>query len=108
MSRWKQLSVKFASRLTSKPCVYVISLNGRIEYVGKTDNLYMRVHGHRTYTGLDFRQDGIVVKYSVDRRFGEHLMREVRLIAKLNPPLNKAHKLSPWEMDNKPWVRKAA
>jgi hypothetical protein len=72
-----------------------------------TGYLYMRLHKHRKTTKLDFKDPRIAVKYSLNRRLGEHAMREIRLIAKLNPSFNKSHRLSPAQLDEKPWIKAA-
>ena len=105
MSRWERIDPARASRIRHGTCVYVIYRDGAVAYVGKSSGLYMRLYRHRKYqTGLDFKAGNILVKASFDRRYGEHAMRELRLIAKLNPPLNKSHKLSEAELMDKPWV----
>lgn len=100
-SRWHAVNPKTASRLPYDNCVYVFIVDGRAIYVGHTAGLYGRLFNHIKALG-DFRSPGIAVKYSFNRKYGEHLMREVRLIAALDPKLNKAHRRNP--NLGKPWV----
>ena len=104
-SRWLTVDPASASKIPSQACVYVIYKDGVPQYVGQTASLYMRLHTHRNASSrLFFRDPGIIVKYSFNRRYGEHAMREIRLIAAIRPPLNRAHQLSPSQIDNKPWL----
>jgi hypothetical protein len=91
-SRWQTVVPNKASRIPYGNCVYVLIHNGAVQYVGQTASLYGRIHQHAKALGLSFREGGVVVKYSFNRRYGEHAMREIRLIGALNPPQNKAHR----------------
>lgn len=105
-SRWLTLDAGKASRLGYRRCVYALSVNGVTQYVGQTDSLYMRLHQHRKNLGIDFRSPYVTVKYSLCRRFGEFATREIRLIAAICPPLNRAHKRN---MNlGKPWIPESA
>jgi hypothetical protein len=106
-SRWKMVVPAQASKVANDHCVYVILVDGVARYAGQTGCLYSRLFGHAKNLGIDFRSDGVVVKYSFNRKYGEHAMREIRLIAKLDPSLNKSHRLSPYQLDNKPWAEAA-
>lgn len=102
-SRWITLktieeSLHFDGFRRCSDCVYAIFKDGLPMYVGRTNALYYRLHGHKSRGVVPVSGDGITIKFSQDRKYGENLMREARLIAALNPPHNKAFraKFKPW------------
>jgi hypothetical protein len=76
------------------PACYVIYLDGVLSYVGQTLDLAKRLsaHGIRLGYGVTFTKWGQFKSVSIKARFGVRLgdwaMREVRLISRLQPPLN--------------------
>lgn len=74
------------------PGVYAFIRDGRVVYVGQTVSLRRRLSEY-WYRWVDFRGgwiidpriQGCVVKYSASRRYGDWLMREYRLIRRLQP-----------------------
>lgn len=106
---WK--SVDYLDNMLSLPrvaCCYVIYFNGELCYIGSTNNLRNRFSGHAFRHGyaknfytpwgmfkfpFEFR-----IKYSESRRYGDWLMREARLIRRLQPVYNtrlKGRKVKP-------------
>lgn len=89
-------------------CVYVVYIDGRVHYAGRTNCLYARMISHAKERGFSFSDPRVTVKASLSRRYGEHAMRELRLIAKLSPAGNKNHlvgRSGPWA--GKPWLTAA-
>lgn len=84
---------------TSTGWVYVIYVDGKVGYVGRTDRPYFRIARHASVNAPWYGKD-IKIKVSQNRRYGEHLMREARLIVKLNPPYNKIGGRG----QHKPWL----
>lgn len=85
------------SQFPKAPACYAVFLDGELSYVGSTEQLRARITAHRlrghaymdaawTPWGL-FRH--VEIRYSLSRRRGDWLMREYRLITRLNPPLNR-------------------
>lgn len=92
-SRWLTLEDDDALHAPRGPACYVVYVDGRLVYVGSTENLYSRLRNHITdpigFPGR-FRTpwgEGLagVVKYRPSRRFGDWLMVEARLIRRLKP-----------------------
>jgi hypothetical protein len=96
-SRWKTIS---ASQIPIYECVYAIYVDSKLIYVGQTNNLYNRLVCHAKRGGFDFRSARVLVKVSHNRRYGEHAMRELRLIARVNPEANRHHRVG----RSKPWA----
>lgn len=79
-----------------KPACYAIYLEGQLSYVGQTANLRKRLAGH----GVEISRYSdsyktpwgcfklVVIKARFGTRFGDWAMRELRLIERLQPPLN--------------------
>ena len=97
-SRWQRLPINKALSTISS-CVYAIYADNKLVYVGSTNNLYVRFAKHKQI-GAPWGAKDVFLKVSKNRRYGEHAMRELRLIAKLNPERNKAHRVGL----GKPWV----
>lgn len=89
-------SIDLVSTL-AEPGVYVIYLDGLLQYVGSSSSVRHRLSaygitekrwckpGGRCRFGS---MDRILVKVRYSWKVGEWLMREARLIARLSPPLN--------------------
>jgi excinuclease UvrABC nuclease subunit len=72
--------------LPDKPAVYAIYDCTRLIYIGSTRSLYNRFYSHKkTLMGLNYAH----IKYSTSKKYGDWLMREVRLIDRLQPEGNK-------------------
>lgn len=95
-SRWVSLDAGFPMMFPAKPACYVIYLDGVLSYIGQTNDLRKRMAGHgidicRYSEGFDTpwgQYDDVVIKARFGSRFGDWAMREARLIARLQPPLN--------------------
>lgn len=91
MGRWKRVSIYDVRDREDA------SAEWRIIYIGSTSNLRARMAGHRNggKVGAHCNTPGresnwlVRVKYSENRRFGENLMREARLIRRVSPIFNK-------------------
>lgn len=83
MSYWKMVFLP-----PMKPGVYVVigRETGKVEYVGSSVNLYLRVSQHKW-----MREGDWVVKVKPSRRKGDWLMEEYRLIERLQPTRNVRH-----------------
>lgn len=93
-SRWVTLVVGEAL-FPRLPACYVIYIDGRLSYVGQAGDLAVRMsaHGLRTgYGGAVLSKWGqhrsVVVKARFSTLYGDWAMRELRLIRRLQPPLN--------------------
>lgn len=97
-SNWKTISVfnpPDGFDFPRVPACYVVYLEGRLAYVGSTQNLDGRLNKHfsphRYSAWIDTpwgRFINIVVKYKPTRKFGDWAMIELRLIRRLDPPEN--------------------
>lgn len=78
--------------------VYAIYLNRKLVYIGSSANLRRRLNQHnivpsspgyvRTNWGR-LKVSLVHFKWKVTRRYGEHLMLEVRLIRRIRPQFNR-------------------
>ena len=101
MSNWMVVSFdeKQWPKIESRPGCYVVYLDGVLSYVGQSTNVRERLlRGHqiewakyskRTVTPWG-RFLSVIVKIAYSRRYGDWAMRELRLIARLQPHLNRA------------------
>jgi hypothetical protein len=94
MTRWKVVDTLFFDIPEVAAC-YVIYADGKVIYVGSTENLASRLPHHlrfRRYTSWvdtpwgTFRD--VTVKYYPSVQYGDWAMIELRLIRKLQPPGN--------------------
>jgi hypothetical protein len=82
--------------LPHQPACYVIYLDGELSYIGQTTDLSKRIAGHGIRIGYGSGYitndwgyyDNVVIKARFSTRFGDWAMRELRLIARLQPRLN--------------------
>jgi hypothetical protein len=100
-SRWSSHDVFSLEQVPSAPGCYTFYLNGILFYVGSSENLKTRLlsyrisqrrdatTGHRLIITPWGEAETVTVKVSGSARFGDWLMRERRLIARLQPPGNK-------------------
>jgi len=96
-TNWISATVSRGSaRLPQCPACYAIFGDGRLLYVGSTENLADRITGHgirelrtRNCTTPWGSFGGVVVKFRPSRKYGDWLMAEARLIRRLQPPFNK-------------------
>lgn len=94
-SRWEEFEGPRLLRLPNTAGVYVIMITGLVYYVGQSRRLRDRLENRfydlgngETMTPWGKRL-GVVVKISRSKRYGEELMREARLIKRLQPFKNK-------------------
>lgn len=104
MSHWKiydYFEFKWPE-LEERPGCYVIYLDGQLSYIGQASNIKARVSSYRPRFGygntifhLVGGKEGICKQYLVKVRYssriGDWAMREIRLIKRLQPPLNNTH-----------------
>jgi excinuclease UvrABC nuclease subunit len=86
------------------PCVYCVKINGAVVYVGSTRRFRTRFYEHRIRCGYakniilpwgEVNHDAeLSVKVSFSKKYGDWAMRELRLIKRLEPKFNIAHKNS--------------
>lgn len=80
----------YGSFLPKRPCCYVLFVNGIAVYVGQTMNLRARIQAHKTDGMLKrLGTEGVTMKAHFGYRYGDWLMREARLILKLQPIHNQ-------------------
>lgn len=73
------------------PACYAIFIDGRLAYVGQTENVKFRFRHHSSKGILkNVDVDRIKVRVKLSRRFGEWAMAEIRLIKRLCPTFNRA------------------
>lgn len=92
----------FTGYLPSKPCVYAVYFDGRLVYIGQTNNLMNRFSSGRFRHGYENEiitpwgeiPGGTVVtiKAKYSERYGDWAMWEIRLIHRLQPEFNRHHK----------------
>jgi excinuclease UvrABC nuclease subunit len=96
--RWVRHEIDFISleSIRPEPGCYVIIGDGKPVYIGQSTNLQVRVLGYRfgyTYGGQCRCQFGVYdtlhVKIRYSTRLGDWAMREIRLIARLRPSMNR-------------------
>jgi excinuclease UvrABC nuclease subunit len=75
--------------LPKQPAVYAIYEFSEVIYIGSTTSLRDRFNLHKknSFTGLEYPH----IKYSLSKKHGDWAMRELRLIKRLNPRMNKNH-----------------
>lgn len=96
------LSVDYLENRRGLPavaCCYVVYINSELCYIGSTNNLRNRFSGHAFHWGYanNFvtpwgeycRPFEFSIKYSPSRKYGDWLMREARLIRRIQPAFNK-------------------
>lgn len=71
------------------PACYVIQVDGTTVYVGQTSNLRLRMSQHRAGLLKTLDRSKVTVKANHGRRYGDWAARELRLIRRLRPRLNK-------------------
>lgn len=97
--RWRLYDVVRLRELPRMAGTYVVLAEGKVAYVGQSIDVGERlVVGHKITLTVGGawetpwgRLRDVVVKVRYDRRFGERLMREARLIRRLKPPGNVQH-----------------
>jgi len=95
------ISIDFLKNKQSLPkvsCCYVIYLDGRLVYIGSTNDLRNRFCGHafrygygkELFTPWGEFPDSVkfIIKYKPSTRYGDWAMIEMRLIRKLQPIFN--------------------
>ena len=69
-------------------CCYVFLFDGMVIYVGSTGNFRLRLSAHRSALLNDIDPERLSIKIHRGHRYGDWLMREARLIRRLQPRLN--------------------
>lgn len=82
--RWVRLSL--AGRLPPLPCCYCVYVGSELIYIGQTSNLRDRFAYHRANSKFP---KGFSIKARFGDRYGDWAMRELRLIRRLQPPMNR-------------------
>lgn len=98
MSRWQTVDDldETTNDVPKLPGVYVIFVDKILYYIGSSNNLYTRMRtSFQQKNGSPLRESTITVKYVITRRYGDWLMREARLIRRLNPSMNVLSRLEP-------------
>lgn len=92
MSRWQRFSLELET-LPDTPAVYCIYHKNHLVYVGQTIQLRTRIKAHlkATLYNKPAHKDDCYLKVSLTNKLGEWLMREYRLITRLNPEWNKTN-----------------
>jgi hypothetical protein len=102
--RWQDVKVECQADIPDSGGCYAIYLNGRLVYIGQSDNLSLRIRSYKFKTfqndeGVSFFsivvgggaqiETNIVLKIRACRQFGHCAMVERRLIRRLLPPFNR-------------------
>lgn len=89
--RWQEFYPIDDPRATPPiPAVYVIYWSGEVVYVGSTVNLASRMKQHAASEWMNGPPDiEVTAKFRGSSRFGDWLMREARLIRRLQPEFNR-------------------
>lgn len=83
-SRWIKFSLNTA--LPPLACCYCVYVGSELLYIGQTHNLRTRFAQH---TGQKKFPAGFYLKVRFGDRYGDWAMRELRLIRRLQPPMNR-------------------
>lgn len=94
--RWLRADPTEYWKIPAVAAVYALLLDGRVMYVGQTQNLFRRFnayhmrdgYGGGTFTPWGQFRGEIVLKFSPSKRYGDWAMRELRLIRRLQPAWN--------------------
>lgn len=102
MSHWITYDASDKSKILDKPGCYVIYLDGQLSYIGQAKSAARRIGSYgikfgygsgifHCVGGADGQARSLLIKIRYSTRIGDWAMREIRLIRKLQPPLNYAH-----------------
>jgi excinuclease UvrABC nuclease subunit len=102
MTRWITGCPIACKNLPNTPSVYCLIINNRTVYVGSTRRLKSRFYEHKIRYGY-FKNihfpwcdipdtSTVILKYKKSLTYGDWVMDEMRLIKKLKPIFNVAHK----------------
>ena len=83
-SRWVRFSLQ--GELPPLACCYCVYLDAELLYVGQTGNLRERFVYHAATKKFP---QGFYLKVRFGDRYGDWAMRELRLIRRLQPPMNR-------------------
>lgn len=83
-SRWVRFGLQ--SGLPPLPCCYCVYLDATLLYIGQTNNLRERFAYHSAHKKFP---RGFYLKARFGDRYGDWAMRELRLIRRLQPPMNR-------------------
>jgi len=87
-ARWLAMS-PYAMKLPMLACCYVFFFDGVAVYVGQTSNLRERMSDHRRGILTQANGRAVSMKVHPGYRYGDWMMREVRLIRRLRPIFNR-------------------
>lgn len=101
-SLWSEHNPLSLSGVANQPCVYCVKIDGIVVYVGSTRRFRSRFYEHKFRYGywkniilpwcdISLGQE-LSVKIKKSVRYGDWAMDEIRLIRKLRPVFNVAHK----------------
>lgn len=96
---WKKINfLESRLKLPVVACCYALYFNGRLKYIGSTNNLRNRFSGHairygyaknlHTPWGVFDLPLNIDLKYKPTQKYGDWLMIECRLIKRIQPQFN--------------------
>ena len=99
---WSEHNPLSLSKVNNDPCVYCVKIDGIVVYVGSTRRFRSRFYEHKfrysygktvilPWCEINVGQT-LTVKIKQSRKYGDWAMDEIRLIRKLKPIYNKAHK----------------
>lgn len=83
-ARWVRFSLN--GQLPTLPCCYCVYSDAALIYVGQTNNLRERFAYHAYNKKFPA---GFYLKARFGDRYGDWAMREIRLIRRLQPPMNR-------------------
>lgn len=101
---WRVVEPAERDVLPEFPACYVVLVGGRPFYIGQTKNLRDRFRAYRfdySYGGASERitpwgcLSDVVLKVKLGRKYGDWLMREARLIRRLQPLMNCTGSVKP-------------
>jgi hypothetical protein len=94
-TKWVAFNGSGCMYVPRKPACYAIYLDGVLSYIGQASDLAVRLSGHGIRQGYGSSVmtkwgpfKSVVIKARFGDRMGDWAMREIRLIHRLQPPLN--------------------
>jgi len=93
--KWITCDPSLAFTIPALPACYVVYLDGEIKYIGQSTNVRKRLQNYNIRCGYGGGYitpwgyfDNVRVKIKISTKYGDWAMRELRLINRLQPPLN--------------------
>lgn len=87
--RWYPVSIVHGP-IPSVPGCYAFLIDGKVVYVGSSNNLALRMRAHRNCG--KFPIESIELRIRPSKKYGDWAMIELRLIRRLKPVFNSKHK----------------